>query len=368
MSVEQNPSPKLGRRHWIAIAISALAGCGGGSGTTENGNLQPDTGSAASGGGSGLGSGTGTGTQATSGDASAANTSGDTNVAGAPGTGGTGSPSAPGTGGTGISSHGSISAFGSVVVNGIHFDETAARIQIDGSDAGRAALRLGMVAGVQGERYTGGLTGRADAIEVWSIARGQVTASQPGQFTLMGMSIGVLGSTFLDGVGGAGPSVGQWVAVWGLQADTQASAWTATRVEMVSPSNRVVVTGLVSGSRDNVTLNGIPLKGDEAKNLHKGSVTRIDGKSEPGDARVEVLSRHRLDVRSETASPSTLVEIEGVVTSLLGNNRFLLGPFTVDASGLPSGYAKLKAGMKIEVYGTWQGQVLQATEFELEDD
>ena len=364
MSAKNGPERKLGRRHWIVIALSAMAGCGGGSsGTAPIGDGPGNAG----GSGSGSGSGTAPGSNTTGG---AGNTAGDTHVAGAPGTGGTGGPqgSAPGTGGTGIFSHGSISAFGSVVLNGIHFDETGARIQIDGAGSGRGDLRLGMVAGVQGERYADGLTGRADSIEVWSIARGPVTASRAGQFTVLGMTINTQGSTFWEGVGSSGPAVGQWVAVWGLQADASASTWSATRVSVISASNRVVATGMVSRADERYVLNGVVLSGDDAKRLHNGRVTRIEGKWESGDSRIEVLSHHDLDVRAENVSPSTLVEIEGVVTSLLGNNRFLLGSVTVDASGLASDYAKLKIGMKLEVYGTWQSQVLKATEFELEDD
>jgi hypothetical protein len=57
-----------------------------------------------------------------------------------------------------------------------------------------------------------------------------------------------------------------------------------------------------------------------------------------------------------------------VVTSLLGSNRFTLGSVEVDASADASNYAKLKVGSKLEVYGTWQGQMLKATELEFEDD
>lgn len=340
----------LPRRHWLVLALSALSGCGGGS---------SGAGSSDSSGGAGHWSGSETGADAA------------TQVAGAPGTGGTGSGaqgSLPGTGGTGIFSHGTISAFGSVVLNGIHFDETGAQIHIDGGSAGRGALRLGMVAGVQGERFADGLTGRADSIEVWSVAMGRVSASQAGQFTVLGMTIKTFAGTFWEGAGPSGPAVGQWVSVWGLQGDAGASVWNATRVAVVSASNKVVATGMVSGTKDKPTLNGLLLTGSDAKKLHMGSVTRIEGELSGGASQVEVSSHHELDVRGENASSSSLVEIEGVVTSLLGGNRFLLGSVTVDASAIASQYATLKTGMKIEVYGIWQGQLLKATEIEQEDD
>ena len=60
--------------------------------------------------------------------------------------------SLPGTGGTGIYAQGSIWGFGSVRVNGIKFDDTAATVQIDGQAGKSSDLRLGMVAGIQGLR------------------------------------------------------------------------------------------------------------------------------------------------------------------------------------------------------------------------
>ena len=62
MKTRENLNTKLTRRSWIVLASSALTGCGGGGSTTA---------------------------------------------------------SAPGTGGTGIYAQGSISGFGSVILNGI---------------------------------------------------------------------------------------------------------------------------------------------------------------------------------------------------------------------------------------------------------
>ncbi|MGS5088157.1 DUF5666 domain-containing protein [Hydrogenophaga sp. A37] len=351
----------LGRRHWIVLALSAMAGCGGGSSTEEP---------VGAGGGAGSG-GSGGGQTPAAGGGDAAADGGGTQVAGAPGTGGTGSPggSDPGTGGTGIFSHGSISAFGSVVLNGIHFDETGASIRINGASSSPGALRLGMVAGVQGERYADGVSGKAESIEVWSIARGPVTAAGGGQFTVLGMKIKTQGSTFLEGVASASAiAAGQWVTVWGLQADAQASSWVATRVAVGSAGGLVVATGMVSGSKEQRLLNGIRLTGGDAEKLHSGRVTRVEGKWDAEAGSLEVKSDHDMDVRGENVGSSALVEIEGVVTSLLGGNRFTLGSVEVDASADASNYAKLKVGSKLEVYGTWQGQVLKATELEFEDD
>jgi hypothetical protein len=352
---ERVPS-NLPRRHWLVIAVSALAGCGGGSGV---GIADSSTSSSGD---------TGAGSVADPG------ASGDgTQVAGLPGTGGTGAGAEgalPGTGGTGIFSHGSISAFGSVVLNGIHFDERSAKIQIDGSVASSGALRLGMVAGVQGERNSDGVTGRADSIEVWSIARGVVTATQAGQFTVLGMTIQPKGSTFLEGLSSAAAiAVGQTVAVWGLQADAQASVWSATRVAVVSASGSVIATGIVSGAAGQRTLNGIALSGSIANDLHTGRITRVAGVWDPVGNTLVVQSKYSIDLRGQNVAPSSLVEIEGVVTSLGANRQFTLGSVSVDGNAIASAdYGQLRVGLKLEVYGRWQGQTLVATELELEDD
>ena len=99
MSQHESHGPHLTRRSWITLTLSALSGCGGGGGDI-----------------------------------------------------GSGSASLPGTGGTGMYTMGSIQGFGSVILNSIKFDDTQAQILLDGSAIPSAALRLGMVAQVQGVR------------------------------------------------------------------------------------------------------------------------------------------------------------------------------------------------------------------------
>src|SRR5262245_13917335 len=56
-----------------------------------------------------------------------------------------------GTGGTGAFASGPITGFGSIIVNDVHFDESAARIDDDGGNGrDRSELHLGTVVEVQG--------------------------------------------------------------------------------------------------------------------------------------------------------------------------------------------------------------------------
>ena len=335
MKKDLTPEASVSRRHWIALAVAALAGCGG-SGSDS------------------------------SGDASAGGSWGDSTASGASGqsTGAeqTAAAGAPGTGGTGISVQGPISGFGSVVINGVHYDESGARITLDGAGAGSSALRLGMVADIEGTRAADGLTGVAQSIDIWSIAQGVVSSVGAGSFTVMGMNITLKSSTFVEGVG---PAVGQTVVVWGLQADAGGSQWVATRVDAGSGS-RSVVTGTVVGSGDSRSINGVRLTGDKAKGLGAGVLYRVEGEWESDGNKLKVTSARRADVRGNTDS-GKVVEIEGVVTAVLSGTFFTLGAVRVDASAVMGGAAALRVGQDIEVYGRWQGSTLVATKLEEED-
>jgi Domain of unknown function (DUF5666) len=331
------PGAAVSRRHWIALAIATLTGCGGGS-TDASGDVSATGGTSADPAAPASGS---------------ASQSADTQHAAA----------TPGTGGTGISVLGPISGFGSIVINGVHYDESGARITLDGAGAGSGALRLGMVADVQGTRAADGLTGVAQSIDIWSIAQGAVSDAGSGRFTVMGMNIIMRSTTFVDV---AGPSVGQRVAVWGLQADASGGQWLATRVDAAS-GDRSVVTGTVAGSGDSRTINGVRLTGDRAGELSADVIYRVEGEWDAQGQELRVATVRRVDVRRDT-SPGKVVEIEGVVTSPLSGGLFSLGSVRVDASAVAGQAAALRIGQEIEVYGRWQGSVLVATKLEAEDE
>jgi hypothetical protein len=94
MSFNKFLSARLSRRSWVALAVSSLSGCGGGSGGADTAGL-------------------------------------------------------PGTGGTGIY-QGSITGFGSVIVNGVTYDNANATMRLNDALVAQDALRLGMVATVRG--------------------------------------------------------------------------------------------------------------------------------------------------------------------------------------------------------------------------
>lgn len=297
----------VSRRRWIALAVTALAGCGGGSAVV------------------GL----------------------------------------PGTGGTGIYARGKIAGFGSVVVNNIRFDDADAVVRVDGLEASGSDLRLGMVAGVTGLLNDDQLTGKADRIEIWSIAQGVVTALSATGFTVLGMTIETTVSTVFDGF--TDPSniqIGSQVKVWGLQADATAQRWTATRIA-TSATAPAIATGQVHASGARRFLNDIELLGATVGSLRPGDLVRVRGAYDENDLTLQVEEVVRVGVQPDPAS-AIEVEIEGVVTAWLTNGHFMLGSVEVDLSRLNS--VPVQIGDRIEVYGVWRGQVLEATKIEAEDE
>lgn len=314
MSQRKNRDTHFTRRSWMVLAASALTGCGGGG----------------------------------------------ISLAGM-----------PGTGGTGLYSRGSITGFGSVIVNGIKFDDAQATVQVDGVTATSADLRLGMVAGVQGEHGVVATLGTASRIDVWSIAQGLITQSSGGEFEVAGMTLQTDSATVFDGVVSAVLlSTGQRVAVWGLQAAADGRTWKATRVAVLVAPAPVVSTGLVSIVGSQRYLNGLRLTGPVADSLTAGQLVRLEGTlSSAGDG----LAVARADMQGLGSGPLPPgeIEIEGVVTTPLLNGRFMLGNIAVDASSAfyrPSDF-QLTMGARVEVYGSWQADgVLKATEVEYEDE
>lgn len=263
--------------------------------------------------------------------------------------------SRPGTGGTGLFVQGSISGFGSVIVNGIRFDDTAAAVKLDGLPAIAQDLRLGMVVDLQGSRGADLTLGVANVIEVWSIAQGVVSQVQGSQFQVAGMLVQADAATCFDGIASvAALANGMRVAVWGLQAGADASSWTATRVALVS-ATPLVSTGIVTAAR---TLNGFALTGQNAASLATGQLVRVQGGSSGSSLTVD--SFKVLGLQNYQGE----CEMEGLVTALLPGSRFMLGNVEVDASsaGLATALARLTVGQRVEVEGLWVGGVLKANE------
>jgi Domain of unknown function (DUF5666) len=354
------PSPVLTRRNVLSLAVSTfLVGCGGGGTATDGTAAGPPLGTTA---------GSGAGTADTPDNGAGTSTTSDT---------GTQTASAPGTGGTGMTAIGTISGFGSVVINGIRFDDTLAAVRVDGVSAQPTDLRLGMVALAQGVRSTAVTTplptAIANQIEVWKTAQGTVShVANMGtyvQFSVAGLTVQTDVGTVFDGLSSASAvASGQTLAVWALQENTAATRWRATRIALASPS-RTVTSGLFVSQGSTGTVNGWLLKSRDASllaGLQHGQMLRVEGTPNDLGTELQVLSVTRTGL---TAYAQQDMELEGVVTTPLTNNRFMLSGVTVDVGALRAAtLPAIAVGARLEVKGSLQNGVLTATEIELEDD
>lgn len=285
------------------------------------------------------------------------------------GCGGGGSVSAllPGTGGTGVFAQGTISGFGSVIVNGVKFDDSAAEVRIDGAAASTLDLRLGMVADVQGQRGVDRSLGIASRLEVWSIARGPVSQVQAGQFVAAGMTIETNSATVYEGVSSAAVlGAGQTVVVWGLYAGADGRHWVATRLAVLpNPTATLVSTGLVTVVSGQRLLNGMQLQGPLAAGLAGGQLVRVEGVLANGN--LTVSASRVIDLPGDGTQQEA--EIEGVVTRVASATRFMLGNIEVDGSAVSvSTTAPIAVGLRIEVRGTLQGHLLRASSLEVKTE
>lgn len=300
---------------------------------------------------------------------------------------GGGGGSGVGTGGTGAFAVGSISGFGSVIVNGVRFDDSAASVfDDDGSPSDTDALQLGMVVEVRGSLSDDGLSGSASSFTYYSELKGPVTAVGADTLTVFGQTVRVTAATVFADVGGLGGlAVGNVVEVYGLP--DASGAITATRIEREAASVayysddfrvRGTVSGLTGTSPDlRFTVATVTVTTSASTVVDDGPV--VDGayvsvrlaNTAAGDGsyaatRVKVKER-RFDSDIDEA------EVEGLVSDFVDlASEFKVNgwPVRLDAGvTYEDGVAAdLANGARVEVKGSVVGGVLVARKVEFEDE
>ena len=283
-----------------------------------------------------------------------------------------------GTGAVGSFSSGTITGFGSIVVNGVHFDETSALLQDnDGQAVARSSLALGMVVqitgGPQATAADGTATAVASAVRTKRALVGPAAAvvanasANTGSLSVLGQTVLVSADTVLDArlSGGlAGISSGQLLEVYGYYDSTRA-VYSASRIAPADMGTGYRVSGPVAavdlqariftlGSQTYslAGLSGSPASGDQVR-------LKLQAGTDSG-GRWLVSS-----TRPDDAAPrdSAGAEIDGVVSAVLAGSRFVVNGVTVDTSA-----AKLSGpvlvGSKVEVSGKLSAGVLLASTVE----
>ena len=169
------------------------------------------------------------------------------------GGGGGGSSAGVGTGGTGAFAVGTISGFGSIIVNGVRYDDSSATVVDDDDSSSSSSLAIGQVVEIRGSVNSDGLTGTASSISYYSALKGPVTDfnSGAGTFKVFGQLVSTTATTLVElGSSGSPLADGNVVEVYGLP--DASGGITATRIEREAISISAFsgdfrIRGLVSG-------------------------------------------------------------------------------------------------------------------------
>lgn len=319
--IHKGPCVALRRREWLLASLAFLSGCGGG----------VDSG------------GTGTGDQSTL-------------------------------------AIGPITGFGSVVVNGIRFDETLALITDDDGNARRRdELRLGVRVEVLASPVVlqGGVAeARASVLRLRSELVGPIESVDlsAGRLVVLGQRVDLAATTVVEG-GVAGLAAGQLVAVYAT-LDLATPRYVATRIEPVADAGTFKLCGVVSA----LDLGAMTLDigaarlswagvapADPVTALAPGRAVRVRLSTSPALGVWQAVS---LQPDAQELADRDRAEIEGRISAFTSTASFAVDGIPVEAglASFPEGSAGLGLGAKVEVEGRLQGGVLFARQVEVEDD
>ncbi len=298
------------------------------------------------------------------------------------GSGGTGNtPPAPTT--TTATVVGPITGFGSVIINGVKFDDSTSIVVDDRNNSiAKDSLRLGMLIEVAGRVSDDNITGTASQMRLISELQGAISQIDlaAGRIVVLGVSITVSATTSYANVAGlSGLAVNDTVEIYGLR-DPTTQALVATRIERKLATDKS--TYLVGQIRNlNVTNSSFVLGSITAPitvnfanaTLLPTGTTLADGlrvRVEPQSIVGQVVTAAR--VYSVTGIGKPLIgraEVEGLVSDYVSLASFKINGVSIDGSSAlisRGNAALLKNGARVEAKGNYNGTVLQAGVLKIE--
>ncbi len=304
----------------------------------------------------------------------------------AAGCGGSGDLAGVGSGGTGqiaSFSFGAISGFGSVIVNGIKYDDSNARVTDDlGAPRDLSQLGIGMVVEIDGDADDSSGLGSARSVRIVSELRGPVRSVNraAGQFTALGLTIQPDASTVWSGIRDLsalipGTTV---VEVWGF-ANRDNRILIATRIEAVtSTTPRAKLRGVVelfSQSPPSIRIGTQQINLDRIEvlpaGLKQGAWVQVDSSMPPDDITPWRVDQIRM-VESGLVNAAKAARLEGRIYNYQSVAAFQLAGLTINASqaAYEGGSASnLSNGVRVRIDATIQSNgVALATRVRLRSD
>ena len=275
---------------------------------------------------------------------------------------------------------GPITGFGSVIVNGVRFDDSTAVVtDEEGAQSSRDKLRLGMTTEIRGsaiDNTTGTAISTASSIVFGSDILGRIDSIDLAakRLVVLGQTIDVNAATVFDDASVSGGlsalAAGDVVEVYALY-DAATGGYTATRIERKGAVAAYRLRGVVSNLDVVVKAFNIGSERISYAGLAGAPVTPPNGS----------FVRVRLDpvkvgglwlvagLKDGTSKPRDMdeVRLEGLISTFTSPTLFSVNGVAVDASGIspPTGLA---LGVRVEVEGTANGGVLMASKLKVKTD
>jgi hypothetical protein len=289
-----------------------------------------------------------------------------------------------GTGGTGSFAQGPITGFGSVIVNGVHFEVGSATLvqDADGNVHSADDLQLGMTVDIDAGAISStstGSTASASSIRYASEMVGPLVAvdRSAGRLMLLGQTVQADATTVFDDrlAGGLNSLVaGQLVEIYAA-VDPASGSYRATRVEPRSSAATFSLRGMVSQlAADSKTFrigDALFTYGNASAlppTLANGDFVRLQLQPGPAAGLVWAVS----SFAGAPAQPADGFEatVKGLISVFRSSGEFSVNGRSVAAVGaiFPDGTSGLGLGVRVEVEGTVQGGVLQATKVSIDSD
>ena len=283
------------------------------------------------------------------------------------------------TSATSVYASGPITGFGSVIINGVRFDDSGATISDDdGRTMAEAELHLGMQAEIEGLPGSDDNHGFAHAIHIHSALIGLVTAvdTTAGTLTVLGQTVTVDAQTAFDSTlanGLASLTTGAVVQVHG-QFDTASQSYLATRIELDAAAMHYKIRGTITAFDAT------------AKTLSIGA-TAVDFSSTTGvptDLAVGKLVAIRLATTpvngvwtatgiadgQRLLHDHDFAHLRGVISAFTSVTQFSVDGNPVDASGATfrDGQSGIVLGATVEVEGTLVNGVVVARQVGVDNE
>jgi hypothetical protein len=290
-----------------------------------------------------------------------------------------------GSSGTSVSTFtsGPITGFGSIVVNGVHYDDSPSRVEDeDASGRDRSELKLGMVVEIDAGNLStasGKTTATADRIGFSSLVRGPIASVNVGanQLVVLGQTVTVTPTTVYEdgltsGISSSQLTTGAIVKVYGV-LDSTSGSLTATRIELEDAGSFYRLRGLV-GNYDStartitigtavIDVSGVTVP----TSVVNGSLVRIKMSTTLNGLGQYVATQ----VRAGRGNPENIgySEIEGTVTAYTSNAAFSVDGIPVNATSATFEDAgSLALGARVEVKGSIVSGQFVATKVEVKTE